>query len=58
MGCGACKKEFSETFVLETMQKPNNLKNSAADFVTFNPKKFTDEYKIERILGSGSYGEV
>ena len=55
MGCGITKKDISQVVPLETIARKVI---SSLNLVHVNEKNFLDQYKVEKILGQGSYGEV
>ena len=57
MGCVSSKEAKQNLTVLENVSNPG-LKSTPASFVTMNPHKFTEVYKVGGILGNGLFGEV
>lgn len=58
MGCGVPSEKKKDKTVVENVPNEAYLKSTPQSFVTINTKKFTDVYKVGKVLGSGSFGEV
>lgn len=58
MGCGASKESQKEKTVIDNIPNTGVLKSAPNSFVQKNPKSFPEVYKVGKVLGSGSFGEV
>lgn len=58
MGCGASKESQNEKTVIDNVAKSSEIKSIPSSFITINPKKLLEVYKVGDVLGKGFFGEV